>query len=665
MQPGFGSSNSPGAKSTPSWSEAEDLGVSSPQSPASPCSPARPRHTTFSNDSREQRKPSRRSHNSHVVLMSTGTSSSLGTEDIGVRARLAILRESGWFQAISGAGIILTFVLTCADTDYRAHEEGIPVWLTATLAVCFAIYVLEFLLTMVVAGSTLLAEPGNCLDLVLVLIGVVDYVLTFMGIEFQGGFGILRVIRFFRLIHLLRASWVNEHLRELRNFVMMFSSSFKTLFWSCAFCFLVMTFWSAIAVELLNERMRQLMELDPELWQECGRCKRAFASVMEANLTFFQTIVAGDSWGLIAIPVIEAHPWSAVIFVGAFMTLVYGVLGLIVAVIVDMFAEIRSKDIQHIADDIAETEAHEKRDLNEIFNQIDRNKDGYLTLHELQFATRRVTKFRDYLKVLHIEERALLPLFQQLDEQGTGHISREDFVDRMHSLRLHGEATPRLTILTGGDACSLGMGPMMGATASLGSTVRSFHAHSDNSIAAAAQACTSCNSGQEDTPESRESVVSMMKNLERMLTNMSGQGPNGEEATKKTLSDTPRQIVSSPSGLRRAISRGDSRGGDSSTTIELGSRELSDVSTKETDRARPASPAGPAMAIVAPRLVDRQCPNGHAWRRCSSQDLSDFGLPTVRQRSRSASTFRSSRPTSRCISPENLPPSTDAGLRCL
>ena len=50
---------------------------------------------------------------------------------------------------------------------------------------------------------------------------------------------------------------------------------------------------------------------------------------MNANLLLFKTVIAGDSWGEIAVPVIEQHPATAVIFMGSLLTLVFGVLNLI------------------------------------------------------------------------------------------------------------------------------------------------------------------------------------------------------------------------------------------------------------------------------------------------------------------------------------------------
>eukprot|EP00435_Cladocopium_sp_Y103_P041717 s1365_g11.t1 len=59
----------------------------------------------------------------------------------------------------------------------------------------------------------------------------------------------------------------------------------------------------------------------------CGTVppRRLFCfEVMDANLLLFKTVIAGDGWGTIAVPVIEAYPATAVIFVGSLLTLVFG-----------------------------------------------------------------------------------------------------------------------------------------------------------------------------------------------------------------------------------------------------------------------------------------------------------------------------------------------------
>ena len=54
---------------------------------------------------------------------------------------------------------------------------------------------------------------------------------------------------------------------------------------------------------------------------------------MDANLFLFQTVVVGDNWGEVALPVINNFPGSAALLIGAYLTIVFGLLNLIIAVV--------------------------------------------------------------------------------------------------------------------------------------------------------------------------------------------------------------------------------------------------------------------------------------------------------------------------------------------
>ena len=87
-----------------------------------------------------------------------------------------------------------------------------------------------------------------------------------------------------------------------------------------------MTVWAMIIVEVVHPLVK-------DLHINCEDCLRSTSSVMEANLLLFRTVIAGDSWGDFAVPVIEAFPATSLIFVGSYLTIVFGVLNLIVAVV--------------------------------------------------------------------------------------------------------------------------------------------------------------------------------------------------------------------------------------------------------------------------------------------------------------------------------------------
>merc|ERR1719401_164931 len=79
----------------------------------------------------------------------------------------------------------------------------------------------------------------------------------------------------------------------------------------------------------------------------CDRCPYAFSSVSQAVLTFFQQIIAGDSWGQVSVPIIEQNPWTVLFFVGVLVSINLAILNLILAVIVEGAQEARQND-QHL-----------------------------------------------------------------------------------------------------------------------------------------------------------------------------------------------------------------------------------------------------------------------------------------------------------------------------
>lgn len=84
----------------------------------------------------------------------------------------------------------------------------------------------------------------------------------------------------------------------------MMSTCLKALCWSFVFCFVIMTIWAMLLVEMVHPLIQELHRTEG-MFDDCEHCLRAASSVMNANLWLFKTVIAGDSWGLIAVPVIE------------------------------------------------------------------------------------------------------------------------------------------------------------------------------------------------------------------------------------------------------------------------------------------------------------------------------------------------------------------------
>ncbi|CAE7401399.1 Scn11a [Symbiodinium pilosum] len=262
-------------------------------------------------------------------------------------------------------------------------------------------------------GRTSLTDWMVLVDLFVIACGYVEMLLQYLyedlPLQTISLFRALRLVRILRLTRLLRRT---RGFRELQKLVRMMATCIKALFWSFVFCFMVMTVWALLIVEIINPLMQDLDLGD------CEGCVKATSSVMHANLLLFKTVIAGDSWGDIAVPVIYAHPFSAIIFMGSLLTLIFGVLNLIVAVVVDTFAEARQRDVLNLAEEMEFNLAADQKFLERIFQRIDADGSGQVTFDELLEGARRDPEFQSRLRVMDIDESDLQQLFEMIDVHG-------------------------------------------------------------------------------------------------------------------------------------------------------------------------------------------------------------------------------------------------------
>lgn len=295
---------------------------------------------------------------------------------------------------------------------------------------CLLWYTVEMMVMIFAQGQMVLKDVMFLMDLGVVTCGYVEVTLDLARASNDGIhlLGAIRLLRLWRVSRLLRIFGKQRSLLELQKLVLMASTCFKTLVWSFVFCFVVMTIWAMLLVEIVNPLIQELLEKDPGIFNECEHCTRATSSVMKANLLLFKTVIAGDSWGRIAVPVIEAYPATAIIFVGSQLTLVFGVLNLIVAVVVDTFADSRDRDILNLAEEMEQDRESDKQYLERIFNRIDLDGCGQLSLEQLVEGARKDQEFQSRLRVMDIDEADLVQLFDMIDTDGSGFIEPNEFI---------------------------------------------------------------------------------------------------------------------------------------------------------------------------------------------------------------------------------------------
>eukprot|EP00930_Biecheleria_cincta_P056250 TRINITY_DN42401_c0_g1_i1.p1 TRINITY_DN42401_c0_g1~~TRINITY_DN42401_c0_g1_i1.p1 ORF type:complete len:616 (-),score=98.26 TRINITY_DN42401_c0_g1_i1:160-2007(-) len=345
-----------------------------------------------------------------------------------VQVKLNSLLGSSSFNLSLGFGVAVDLCMTCMTIDARASGNTLPGWVHIVGIICLSTYTMEFLASIYCRGYRVLTEALGFVDFCVLVAGYLELILAGSGISLDS-MGILRICRIMRLVRLAKLLRRFKMLRELRKLLMMAASCCKTLCWSFVFCFLLMTAWAMATVEFVNPVVQDLSARG--VLDDCKNCQNVTDTVMKANLMLFSTVVAGDSWGSLAVPVILEAPWTAFIFMGALLTIVFGVLNLVVAVVVDTAAEQRLKDINELAQELEDDEDSDLKFLADLFVQIDENDDAQLSLDELIRGAQRLPEFRSRLRVMDIDERDLEQLFSMLDVSSTGFIDRDEFMSAL------------------------------------------------------------------------------------------------------------------------------------------------------------------------------------------------------------------------------------------
>jgi hypothetical protein len=304
---------------------------------------------------------------------------------------------------------------------------------TTYALLCF--YICELAMKLYVLRCHFWKESWNVLDFTIVGVDVVLLVLGWAVSNMPS----VSVLRIFRLVRLARAFRAAKSFKELNALIRSFGFALKAIFWGMLMVIMILTIWSILAVQLLHPVNMRVVELKPEVYLGCERCQRAFSSVFESNLTFFQTVVAGDSWGTVALPIITEEPWTAMLFMMVIVTVNLTMLNLILAVIVEAGAKATEEDQHEKAIDALRKIRKAEARLIEICATLDSDSSGSLNIEEFLAGYSENQEFADCLESMNVTSSDIHMIFNICDEDGSGDVNYVEFVDQLRRIRKQGE----------------------------------------------------------------------------------------------------------------------------------------------------------------------------------------------------------------------------------
>lgn len=323
--------------------------------------------------------------------------------------------------------IFVNVAFLIPDIDDSARRTVIPAWRKLASNCFVTIFCVEILTRIYVFRRHFWRSEMNVLDFCVVFLDLASILL-----EFVVKIPSTSAIRILRLGKLLRAPRLFMQCHEIEVMFGGIAGAFKAIAVGVVLMSVLLLIWSMIAVELVQPMVDVLVL---EGAYNCDRCPRAFATVGDSFNTFVQLVLAGDGWGTVCVPLIDRNSWYLVFFVLVIVSVDMGILNLMLSSIVDSAHERRLQNeqlrIQEKNDEYDEARIR----LCGLCKAMDVDESGQLTFEELKTGYDTNCDFFDMLHILDVEEEDLRLIFNALDEDHSGSVTHEEFVDQLHKMK--------------------------------------------------------------------------------------------------------------------------------------------------------------------------------------------------------------------------------------
>lgn len=328
------------------------------------------------------------------------------------------------FEAVMTSIIVFNIILMIIEVDAVAscpefQDTCAPEYVHQASTLLLVIYTAELLLRVFVERARFHKIKWNLLDTGIVLCAYVEIVMDGV-VDGQ----VLSTIRMLRLLRILRAVRLFRHITDLYRLVVGFISTMRAIFWGFIMLLCLSFMLSIITMQIVQD-YRDMSS--PDDW-----CVDAFSSTVKTVLFYFQTLIAGDSWGTCVVPMVRKDWKLFILFSSGLATINLGFTNLILSVIVDNAHQGREDDVAQQLQEEKEKERANILSLYATMQRIDKDSSGSLSLSDLMDGFEDDREAQCKLLCLGLDQQDLASMFKALDLQDSDQMSYKDFAKTFH-----------------------------------------------------------------------------------------------------------------------------------------------------------------------------------------------------------------------------------------
>lgn len=272
-----------------------------------------------------------------------------------------------------------------------------------------ALFTLEWTVRFIAGGLSFLREPLNIMFTIVVWAPF----LFSAAPQFNSVRVVVRCLRLGKVVNTIK------HIRALKTVWLLVTGLFgsaMTLMWSCTLIFLTVFFFSILAVEIVGHSE---VWQDAENEQNCPECYWAGRLKTVSSAMFVMTRFMNHDGAMDVLESILTRQKQMWMFFYLFMAIsVYVLLNLVTAIIVDRALQIVEQDEEQKAKEAIEQRKREMKALTELFRDLDVDGNGGITKEEFMRAF-RIDALQVKLQLMGIQEDQLQDLFNTLNADAT------------------------------------------------------------------------------------------------------------------------------------------------------------------------------------------------------------------------------------------------------
>lgn len=269
----------------------------------------------------------------------------------------------------------------------------------------------------------------NYFDLFTVLALIAEPILGWIGTMTTGGFAsdfsflrLFRIARVARLVNLIR---LVRFFRELRLMLHSILGSFKPLLWVII---VWLMFLYVFGIVLMGGALEYLAKEDAWEHESTELLREKFGSVPASMLSLFEAIAGGISWTELVAVLEPLHPVYLATFILYQSIAVFAVLNIVTGIFVESAMNYSHNDQETMIQDEITNKESTHAILGAIFQEMDNDGSGQVTLKELHAAVQD-QRMEAYFAALGIRPHSLATLFHLLDADRMGALEISEFLD--------------------------------------------------------------------------------------------------------------------------------------------------------------------------------------------------------------------------------------------